>query len=120
MQSESSKGATGRRVLEIDLVRHTIVKNLDNVYSIKDIQGLLSLYALGFLPREDLKDHLTRSVAKALGVPCESEHIRLDEHQPQYSYCKQVDHQHFQFSPSFWVGACETHPYFQQKHLMNA
>jgi len=78
MQSESSKGATGRRVLEIDLVRHTIVKNLDNVYSIKDIQGLLSLYALGFLPREDLKDHLARSVAKALGVPCESEHIRLD------------------------------------------
>ena len=78
MQSESSKRAIGRRVLENDLVRHTIVRNLDNVYSMKDIQGVLSLNALGFLPREDLKDHLVRSVAKALGVPCESEHARLD------------------------------------------
>jgi len=42
------------------LIQSTILKYLDNIYCLKEVQAWVSLHALGFVSREDLKQHLTK------------------------------------------------------------
>jgi ankyrin repeat protein len=47
-------------ILGPGLIQSTILKYLDNIYCLKEVQAWVSLHALGFVSREDLKQHLTK------------------------------------------------------------
>jgi len=53
-----------RRLFEIYLIRDTILGNLWNVYSLEDVQAVVSLRAIGALQKEDLKTHFRENLAK--------------------------------------------------------
>lgn len=51
---------TVSRVLGPGLIQGIILQYLSNVFCLKEVQGCVSLYAVGLLKQEDLKEHLTR------------------------------------------------------------
>eukprot|EP00204_Picochlorum_oklahomense_P002964 CAMPEP_0118804754 /NCGR_PEP_ID=MMETSP1161-20130426/24333_1 /TAXON_ID=249345 /ORGANISM="Picochlorum oklahomensis, Strain CCMP2329" /LENGTH=86 /DNA_ID=CAMNT_0006733563 /DNA_START=22 /DNA_END=279 /DNA_ORIENTATION=- len=50
-----------------------ILKNLSNVFCLKEVQACASLHALGFLKQEGLKEHLTKHSKQPPLLPPPSE-----------------------------------------------